>query len=514
MTNIYELERRFLVPNWRDFRRTVKIGELGVLQDRKKLSVDQSSVLLDWQNNKTIGVAADLINSSFITNDLFSTELQEAIRLVEENSLDASNPLLSLINQIKDELNPEIEGSTKVLEKNITSIEEFNSLFDEKLFNKMIARTKNKTKNHLNNAIYWVELARLYTIKSHHKKAEKCIIIALNLAPENRFVLRSATRFFIHNGDEERALYYLRKTSSIKNDPWLISAHIASSQLINRFSPFIKNGFKIIESKNLSLFDITELSSSLGSLELENGSFKKAKPLLDKSISCPNDNSLAQFEWLSKRDDRLIFNSENFSRVINPFEAFAYENFKKGDFKKSFYNCIDWFLDIPFSKRPLMFASYISTILGEHDSSILLCMIGLRYDNTEIGFVNNLVYNYCIKNDLKNAEKHLNTYLNKNDTSDLTHEVTVTLQATIGLFFLRNKNIEEGKKIYKTALQNSINLKKDYYYNLVLINLTRELHYLKDIEFDYFHEKFKTIKSEDKDVIIQKVDVQKIIQRE
>ncbi|MBU8882606.1 hypothetical protein KSK37_05850 [Kaistella sp. DKR-2] len=513
MTNIYELERRFLVPNWRDFRRTVKIGELGLLHDSKKLSIDKSGVLLDWQNNKTIGVAADLINRSFILNDLFSTELQDAIRLVEENILDASNPLLSLINQIKDELNPEIESSTKVLEKNITSIDEFNSIFDEKLFNKIISKTKNKTKNHLNNAIYWVELARLYTIKGHLHKAEKSMIIALNLASENRFVLRSATRFFIHNGDEERALYYLRKTSNIKNDPWLISAHIASSQLINRFSPFIKNGFKLIESKNLSLFDITELSSSLGSLELENGSFKKAKPLLDISISCPNDNSLAQFEWLSKRDGRLIFNTEDFDKVINPFEAFAYENFKKGNFKKSFYNCIDWFLDIPFSKRPLMFASYIATILGEHDKSIMLCMVGLRYDNNEIGFVNNLVYNYCIKNDLVNANKYLTTYLSKNPTNELTNEVKVTLQATIGLFLLRSQRINEGKKIYKSALDNSLNLKNNYYYNLVLINLTRELHYLKDDEFDYYYEKFKSLKSEDKDVIIQKESVEKIIVR-
>jgi len=510
MNNIYELKNRLLVPNWRDFRRTIKIGELGLKFDSKDIIVNNSIIKYDWNTHKTIGVAADLINNSFISNELYSEELKEAIKFVEDNSKDSSTSLLSLVRQIKCESNPRNEDSTKILEKNIHSIDEFNSFFDDKLFNKIISKTKSLTRNHLDNAIYWIELARLYTIKGQLKNAEKCIIIALNLAPDNRFVLRSATRFFIHNKEEEKAIYYLKRSKSINYDPWLISAHIASSKLLNRYSPFIKKGLSLIQSKNYSSFDLTELSSSLGTLELESGSFKKSKPLIELSIENPNDNSLAQFEWLSKKENRLIFNPNRFGNVKNPFEAFAYENFKKGNFNDSFYNCIDWFLDIPFSKRPLMFASYIATILQEYDSAILLCLLGLKYDNKDIGFINNIVYNYCLKDDLQSAEKYLNQYFEKGSL-DINNEERITFQATIGLFHLRMKKINDGKILYKKAIENSLILKNNYYYNLAIINFTRELYLINDGEFNIYYDKFREIKSENADVIYQKKQVEEIL---
>jgi tetratricopeptide (TPR) repeat protein len=511
MTNIYELKNRQLVPNWRDFKRTIKIGELGLKNKSKQLIVDNSDIKLDWANNKTIGVAADLINNSFVSSELYSSELEEAIKFVETNSIDASNSLLTLIQQIKNELNPKNEDSTKVLERNIQSMEEFNSLFDDKIVNRIISKTKNLTRNYHDNAIYWIELARLYTIKGQLKQAEKCVTIALNLAPDNRFVLRSAVRFFIHIEEEERAIFYLRKSKLINSDPWLISAHIASSRLLNRYSPFIKKGLALVASKNYSDFDLTELASSLGTIELASGSFKKSKSLIELSISNPNDNSLAQFEWLSKKEQRLIFKPEQFINVKNPFEAFTYENFKKGNFKESFYNCIDWFLDMPFSKRPLAFGSYIATVLQEYDFAILLCLIGLKYDNNDVEFVNNLVYNYCLKNEIGKAEKYLNQYFGKTNVEINHNEVKITLQATVGLFYLRSNNTEEGKKFYEMAIENSLILKNNYYYNLAIINLTRELYYLNDDEFKDYFEKFKEIKTVDSDIIYQKEQVEKII---
>ena len=438
MTNIYELKNRLLVPNWRDFKRTIKLGELGLLNEPKTLTTENAGIKLDWTNNKTIGVAADLINNSFISNDLFSEELSEAIKFVEENIKDSSDSLLSLVNHINAEINPQNENSTKILEKNIESIEEFTSLVNAKVFNKIIHKTKNLTKNHLSNSINWIELARLYTIHNQIYQANKCITIALNLSPENRFILRSAVRFFIHTNQEEKAIYYLKKSQSIKSDPWLISAHIASSKLIGRYSPFIKNGESIIKTNNFSPFDLTELSSSLGTLELESGSFKKSKPLIDLSLKNPNDNSLAQFEWLSKKDNRFSFNADFFQKVKNPFEAFAYESFQKGNFQEAFYNCINWFLDVPYSKRPLVFGSYIACLLHEYDASIFMCIAGLRLSSTETSFINNIVYALCLKNTLDEVPKYLD-FLSATMLQELEDEEKIMFLATLGLYYLRIK---------------------------------------------------------------------------
>ncbi|RZK49285.1 MAG: hypothetical protein EOO99_06400 [Pedobacter sp.] len=500
MTNIYELDNRVLVPNWRDFQRTVKIGELGQNDKPKGLATDLVQIKADWKNNKTIGIAADLVNNSFVSNDLFSEELKEAIQFVENNKSDSSLPLLALVEQIKQEINPIKDSTTKLLEKNVQSLEEFRSLFDNNMLNRIISKTKNLTKSYLDNAIYWIELARLYTIKGQRSKADKCILIALQLAPNNRFVLRSSTRFFIHNQEEEKAIYYLKKATAIRNDPWLISAHIASSNLIGRYSPFIKTGIGLINSNNFSSFDLTELSSSLGTLEFKNGAFKKSIPLLNLSLSNPNDNSLAQFEWLSKKDQRLTFDPTKFDDVKNPFEAFAYENFGKGEFNRAFYNCIDWFLDIPFSKRSLMFASYIATIIGQNDSAILLCLVGLRLDPQSMVFLNNLIYNYCVKGDLVNAEKYTNYLANIARLQDLFDREKIMLQATLGLFYLRTGSIEQGKDLYKQALENSKAIKNDNYHNQALLNFTRELYLINDGEYPFFLEKLKQIQTNDVDI--------------
>lgn len=510
MTNIYELKNRLLVPNWRDFKRTTKLGELGLLNDVKTTNVDNSAIIHDWNNNKTIGVAADLINNAFISNDLFSNELKEAIDYIELYSKDASLPLLSLIDKIKADINPKSEDSNKILEKNIESIEEFKSYLDERIFNKFINKTKKLTVSQISNAINWVELARLYTIKNQIDKADKCITTALHLSPNNRFVLRSAVRFFIHTSQEEKAIYYLKKTNAIKEDPWLISAHIASSRLIGRYSPFIKIGEKLISSHKYSDFDLTELSSSLGTLEFEHGSFKKSKPLLDLSLKNPNDNSLAQFEWLSKKDNRLHFNSESFQSVKNPFEAFAYENFQKGNFRESFYNCINWYLDFPYSKRPLVFGSFTASLLEDYDASIVMCLAGLRLNSSEISFVNNIIYAYCLKNELEKIPKYLKL-LHRNNSIELDDEEKITLQATLGLYYLRIKEIDKGKNLYNIAIENASKLKNEYYYNLAIINYTRELFLLQDDEFNTYKNLFNNIKSLDRDIMLLKMNVELLI---
>ncbi|MNU20781.1 hypothetical protein D3C71_90350 [compost metagenome] len=512
MAKIYEIENRVLVPNWRDFKRTVLIGELADNNKPIRKPIDNSIVKRDWQNSKTIGVAADLISSSFISNDMFSEELQEAIKYVEANKFEASIPLLSLIDKIKSENNPSGENSNMILEMSIKSAEEFRAFVDSSVIDKMVSKTRNLTKEYTSNAIYWVELARLYTIKNQNIKAEKCIRVALNLAPDNRFVLRSAVRFFTHIHEEEKAIYYLKKSKSIKEDPWLISAHIATSKLINRYSPFIKNGIDLITSKKFSDFELTELASSVGSLELENGSFKRSKPYLDLSIANPNDNSLAQFEWLRKKESKLILKANLFNEVKNPFEAFTYENYKNGNFKDSIKNCINWFLDVPYSKRPLMFGSYLAALIGDFDLSIFLCLVGLKSNKREVGFINNIVYAYCLKNELSQVPQYL-SLIDKNIIEELSVEEFIMLQATIGLYNIRQNNIEEGKRFYEIALSNSHNRKIKYSYDLALINYTRELFLIKDIEFNKRFEEMNDIESVEIDILANKQQVMDLINK-
>lgn len=476
MAVIYEIKERRVIPNWRDFKRTLQIGELG--QSNKAVSPIVMNIqrpLKDWCEVKNMGSAADLINAAFVS-DIQNPTVHEAIQYVNANQEKASYSLLGLIKQIESNSDIPTElPSTSLLEVDFDTISEFQAFINNKLFHKIINLTKNKSKTEIRNPIVWVELARLYTMRGHEHKAESAILTALHLAPNNRFVLRSATRFFIHKEKFDKALFYLRKAESLKNDPWLISAHIATSSIMGRFSPLIKDGLRLVSSENYSDYDLTELTSSLGTLEFKDGSFKKAKGFFDKSMKMPNDNSLAQLEWVSKIEQRLQINPFKYDKVINPFEARALESFERGDWKNAFYNSIKWFLDMPYSKRPVLLGSYIAgSLLQDKHAAIILCEVGLQANPHDPTLLNNMVYSLA-GSDINDKLDYYVRQMIEIDIHSLPNESKIIYQATLGLVALKRGETEFGVNLYKQAILNATNIRNDYLKNLAIANLTREL---------------------------------------
>lgn len=497
MAIIYEIKERRVIPNWRDYKRTLQLGELS--QNNKSgspilLNINRS--VQDWNEIKNIGSAADLINASFVSG-ISNKEVEEAISFIKSDNQKSSQSLLDLIKILEtDESTINKINNNSLLEIDVDTIKEFQAFINNKSFHKVINRTKNRTKNELRNPIVWVELARLYSMRGHEKKAENAILTALHLAPNNRFVLRSATRFFIHKEKFDKAIYYLKKSESIKEDPWLISAHIATSSIMGRFSPFIKEGKRLIETNNFSDFELTELSSSIGTLEFKDGSFKKAKGFFEKSMRHPNDNSLAQLEWVSKDDKRFQINPFQFEKVINPFEARALELYEKGEWKDAFYNSIKWFLDMPFSKRPALLGSYIAgSLLKDKNASIIMCQIGLQANPYDPTLLNSMVYSIATSDDYN--EEMMDKYAQQMmgiDIQSLPDESKVTYQATLGLVSMKKGNIDVGIQLYKLAIQNATRLRNTYLKNLAIVNFANELLKLNHPEKNEYVQLVKNMK--------------------
>lgn len=476
MAIIYELKERRVIPNWRDFKRTLQLGELNSSNVQiEPLKINMDRILADWNNDKNIGTAAEIINGSFISGERGRIEIKEAIEYINVNSEIASQTLFDLIKIISNDTGPIIDKSTSILEVDYDTVEQFNSFINNKFFHKVINRTKKRALDEMNNPIVWVELARLYSMRGHVEQAKRAMLNALYLAPHNRFVLRSSTRFFIHQGDFEEALFHLKRSSTINSDPWLVSAHIATSSVMGRYSPFLKTGKSLILSGNYSDFDLTELSSSIGTLELKEGSFKNAKSFFEQSMKAPNDNSLAQLEWASKNESRLQFNPFQYNQVINPFEAFALEQFENGQWKESFYNSIKWFLDMPFSKRPIQLGSYIAgSILQDKQSAITLCQVGLQANPNDPNLLNNIVYSIATSENFDLLDEYLPKLLSI-DLNSLPNEMKITYQATLGLVAMQQGNHELGKQLYKLSIENAQRIRNEYLANLAIVNFTREL---------------------------------------
>lgn len=470
-----ELDTREVIPNWRDFNTTIELGELSRKSSQNSLFFDLESLKNDFISNKSIGTAADLINAQYIINSEVDEIISDAIKYIN-NSDNASKSLLEITNKVVN-----IEQDKELL-KEPTDVKKFliyqiTQLIDNQTRHQ-ISLLKKKIIQEPKNPINWVELARLYSIEGNVLKSERAISNALYLAPNNRFVLRAATRLFIENSVPDKAIYYLRKSTLIKVDPWLTSAHLAVSSHINKFSPFIKNGIQQVSSNKFSSFDLTELNSSLGTIELNNGNLKKAKEFFNNSIKTPNDNSLAQVHFVIKNNKSLNSLSPKNMNVKNAFEALAIKYQQNGEWDKALENCLYWFLDVPYSSEPSSLGSYIAcTVLEDFETSINLCELALKSNPNDTLILNNLVYSYLQVNRLADAEKMMKSieFNIKENPDSLTKESGITYLATKALYLLKKKHLEKGIELYNEAIELSKKIPNKYYYYAAVLNLAKEL---------------------------------------
>lgn len=478
MNLTHEKDNRDVIPNWRNFKITSNLGELSKLNDKVDILFNLDELKSDWENQKTIGVAADLINAHFISDNEVDETILEVIKFINQSSK-PSKLLLKLSNSINKLEENELQ-ETKIDDENIRE----NLISQIKFLIESTARYhiriyKKLTIDNPKNPINWVELSRLYSIEGNREKSEKCIINALYLAPNNRYVLRCATRMFIENEKPDKAIFFLRKSSNTAIDPWLTSAHIAVSSSLNKFSPFIKNAIRQRESNHFTNFDLTELNSSLGTLELSNGNLKKAKVFFNDSLKLPNDNSLAQFQFNLNQDKRLstIVNN-NITNVKNNFEALALKYRDEGNWNNAVENALRWFLDVPYSAEPAVFSSYLlCTTIGDFETAVKVCELALKTNPTDTTLFNNIVFSLLQLDRINEAEKflHILNFYIKDSPKSINKESAITALGTNALYLIKIGEIEEGIKLYNEAISMAKKANLNYYVLAGKLNLAKEL---------------------------------------
>lgn len=476
MANLFSSEDRRVVPNWRSFGKTTVLGELDSFQlerREQRLPTSIEEYIIDWELNGGVTFASDLLSAAIVNNQLDNKSVIKAAEYVLRNKNSASYSQVSLAERV---INPTQKRKDARSALNSSDIETILSSINPEPIHQKIRSLKKVIKKTPSNSIAYVELSRYYSILGQEQKALHFINIALNLSPNNRFILRSATRLYTHyasgSNDYLQQIYrILTKNSITKYDPWLLSAEIAVSTILNKHSRLIKKGMQMISSNKVAPFAFTELASGIATVELLNGSNKKSKAFFDKALIKPNDNTLAQIEWASTKDIRFDLNPEEF-RVENNFEALALDSFQKQKFDDSLENAAKWFLDMPFSKRPLIFGSNLaSTILGDQDKSILFLKAGEMSHPHDPLILNNLAYAYAQKNNTIEALAALGRISNYEQIESSTR---ICIGATKGLIMFRSGNEEGGRRLYMEAIEKTKQIGNSELNWIAILNYARE----------------------------------------
>jgi hypothetical protein len=436
-------QKRNVIPRWRDFEQTLSLGELSSIEQKSNVkfnfinSPDHQQKIIDWKSNKTVSNAIELLNSSFVVDD--NDNSSEVAQFLSQRNIVTSSPIKSLSSKL-------LNDTTLIsIDEQAPDFENFDSIIKVKIQNARRSISYNQ-----NNPISWIELARLYLIIGKEYAAERCILVAIHLSSDNRYVSRISSRFFTHIGDFKKAKQILKLNKSFNVDPWLISADIGISSLQNKSSFNIKKGVELINSKNYSPFQLNELLSALATVELYSGSINNSRKLFNQSLIKPNDNTLAQAVWAKKLINNLNLTQSTFEKVPNVYEAKTYFYFYSNLWNQSFSNVLQWFIDQPFSRDPAGFGSFIaSSVLGKYDEGIKLCIYGLKATPNDFILMNNLAYCYLKKDEITHAQ----VVINKIHYEGLTEREKVIYNATKGLLMYKFGKNEAGDILYKLSSQ-------------------------------------------------------------
>lgn len=475
MANLFEHKDRRVVPNWRSFGKTTMLGELNSFQIQNEISNQETSIedyIIDWQLNKTVIHASDLLSAAIVNNKKDNAQVSDAAHFILLNQEKSSISQISLARQILNK--PAfIDLSERFKEVNLDKLP---SLINPELVKVKIRETKLLLNAFPSNPILYVEISRYYSILGQEQYSVKAMKKALHLAPNNRFVLRCATRLFAHYQNEKNDyLDYihnlLRRSPMTAFDPWLTSAEISIATIQNRTSKFIKKGIELVNSRNIAPFNFTELASSIGTTELLSGSTKKSREFFNKALIKPNDNSLAQVEWASRKDSQLNIDPSNFDVKMN-FEAIALDSFERDDYDLALDNAAKWFIDMPFSKRPIMFGSNLaSTILKDQAKSISFLNAGLISHPNDPQLINNLAYALALENNPKEAFVQLDKIRNEAEYDEVTK---ICLTATKGLAFFRSGFADPGRQMYLDAIEQTKKIQNQELNWIAILNYARE----------------------------------------
>jgi Tfp pilus assembly protein PilF len=447
-----QIRNRHVIARWNPLHIAQSLGELNSVSNKSKSNyLDNSSIKeyqTKWIINKNIFTAIDFASSALLHDD--ASVAQDAFDFIRKE-LDANTNLPPLVRRL---LLDDNEAQRTAL---------------------LVPRAEvNKLKKHLieypRDSIMWVELAWHYLVQGQLSQSERALRIAHNITPNNRHVIRSFSRFYVHTTDIDKAIYFATKNDIIKNDPWVVSNQIAISNTYGKTSWLVKHGVMLLNNSSINPGALSELASELGTMDFTSGDRKKGKKKFVQAYIMPHENAMAQISWV----DKNIINVDipDLDNVPYNYEAKVHSLFcDSPNWDMIITNIKKWAKYQPISLKPITLGSYIAVnIIKNYELALELLRNGKALSKNDCTLVNNYIYTLILMGRYKEAESELASI----DISAFKDRDRTSITATRGLMEYRYGDKDKGHAHYIEAAEmaKSSNNMTDYYY--VLVHLARE----------------------------------------
>lgn len=434
MSSFVEDKDRKIIPRWHDFRQAFLLGELDPIHSRARkpiVDADFDGKLRDWQHRRTLPFAVEVVGAAIVLQR--EEEAAEAAQFILSSETELPPGVLRLARRVASPAEPERASP--------------DELPRPKRLHELRARLRDAPRNPL----CWADLSLQYAYVGKVESSARAMDVAVELAPENRFILRSAVRLYVHKGDPEHAHFLLLRSPATDSDPWLVAAEIAVACILDQTSPFVRPARAMLALESYAPRHLSELASALGTLEISAGSTRRARKLFAQSLTDPTENTVAQARWVYHHLGGIDLDPSCLS-TPRSFEARAWAHFHAGNWKDALSESMKWLSGQLFSSRPAILGSYVASVsLQDFNESARLARAGLSANPADPVLLNNLAYSLANSGELGGAEKALAKVRNRKGEP----AVDVVRLATAGLLQFRRGNLDQGRFLYRKAIETA-----------------------------------------------------------
>ncbi|MCU1469460.1 MAG: tetratricopeptide repeat protein [Glaciihabitans sp.] len=314
------------------------------------------------------------------------------------------------------------------------------------------------------DALTWVDMSLVYTNLGQRQPAIRAMEIALKLQPRHRYVLRCASRLFVHNGDPKRAVTLLRASGQSNLDPWVAAAHMAAAEINGNGAPNSRTAREMLVDGSFAPASVAELASQLGTLELRHGRVRQGRAFINQSLTQPNGNVLAQAASIvslgvEAPSDSLVDTTPLSDEAQARMGAFNLE------WPQVMGATQRWHADQPFSTLAAIFAGWAAGIMGEGYSEARdLIDLALRANHDDEMLLNNSAFIAIHLGDLSAAANQINRAIPLSSGFQIS-----ILQATAGLLAYRSGDVTIGRDLYQRAVESLRTDSNPYSYEMATL---------------------------------------------
>ena len=448
------LQSRHTVPRWRSISSALSAGELSSLNPR---GLSKSQEL--FKASAQAKIEAEFIKKKKAwdsTNDSALAEELICAAIVAGKTSDPSVLTAAIRVQMDNYHRPALQGFAERIIHG-PHPHAYTPVADEIGAMRKEVSLRKKLIN-LNPRDSWLltETALIYANLGQSGKSRHFLLRALKTTPNDRYVLRSAARFFVHVGEPDFAEQVLARSPRSNVDPWLMSARLATEGASGKQSNAWKGAKSLLANENFSSFDRSELAAEVGTMELKGGSRRRAVRFLRQGAENPTENAVAQIEWVSSKS-RILETTELLANLSFSDEATAHRAYFESDWQTALSAAERWLQLEPFSARPAVFGTFVASILSHSiDRGLAIARRGLRCNPRDLTLLNNAIVLLCYANRIAEAKVEYGRL------SEISHSQTdsIVRLATGGLISFREANYDQGIEQYRRAIDEAIKLRE------------------------------------------------------